>query len=195
MFKAQLKGQSSISKLPISIFEELFNFKYSSQLLFSSEQNKQEIAANCPYLFRLDWLFGKSQLEEGFEKKLSNEEYAPTIVKWINEEKGYGLFAEKDLKQYAFVGEYTGLVRKIDNKHLKINPYCFSYPKKLFGKQDFIIDALEVGNLSRFINHSDRPNLQPLWLNKEGFSHLIFYTNRPIKGDTELTFDYGFKLS
>jgi SET domain-containing protein len=53
-----------------------------------------------------------------------------------------------------------------------------------------VIDATQ-GNLTRFINHSRDPNLQPIHVFYDGFYHLIFIALRKIQQGEELSYDYG----
>ena len=55
---------------------------------------------------------------------------------------------------------------------------------------NYVIDATN-GNLTRFINHSYNPNLQPMYAFIEGFYHLIFLTIKPIKNGEQLAYNYG----
>lgn len=114
-----------------------------------------------------------------------------TFIKWINPILEYGLFTAADLPERSFIGEYTGVIRQIDKKHPDLNSYCFHYPTRFWSAKYFVIDSLHEGNASRFINHSNQPNLQPLWLVNRGVLHLIFIANQFIAKGAELTFNYG----
>lgn len=72
---------------------------------------------------------------------------------------GHGLFAEEIIAAGTILGEYTGLVcyqqqgeKKVGDDHLA---YCCEYPSCDGG---LMINALEIGNVMRFINHSAAPN-------------------------------------
>jgi SET domain-containing protein len=73
---------------------------------------------------------------------------------------GSGLFLQQRLSRGALVGEYTGVVRDTRTIHYS-NPYLSSYASVLpYCK--LTIDALHMGSLMRFINHSSQPNVE--WL-------------------------------
>jgi SET domain-containing protein len=54
-----------------------------------------------------------------------------------------------------------------------------------------VIDAEEKGNFTRFINHSDEPNLTSRWIVVDGIYHVILFANQLIPKGTQLTYDYG----
>lgn len=61
---------------------------------------------------------------------------------------------------------------------------------------DYLIDARERGNVSRFINHSCNPNLaaQPIFIELQDplFVNFAFFTTKDVKAYSELTFDYFY---
>jgi uncharacterized protein len=190
--KVQLKDQKSPSLLSIIEFENLFKVIYRPFLTFLSYRSLEEIIHNCPYLLRFEWLMTHHDKSEAFyQAQLSIGAIADVFIKWINPVLEYGLFAAVDLLEKSFIGEYTGVVRRIDKAHPNLNAYCFHYPTRFWSLKYFVIDSLHEGNLLRFINHSDQPNLQPLWLVNRGVLHLIFIANCFITKGTELTFNYG----
>jgi uncharacterized protein len=191
-FKVLLKGETSFSTLGLREFEKKFHLTYRPFLTFPSYQILQEVIQNCPYFFRFEWLLGSSsKLEVHYQSQLSKAVFADTYVKWTNPQLGYGLFTDVDLPEKSFIGEYTGIVRRIDKSDPKLNGYCFHYPTRFWSVNYFVIDALHEGNLARFINHSSQPNLQPLWLVNRRVLHLVFITNQFIAKGSELTFNYG----
>lgn len=113
-----------------------------------------------------------------------------TYIKWIDPLVGYGLFAAEEIGQYALIGEYTGIIRKRSSKLDKYNHYIFGY---VTGDEEtsFVIDAEKQGNHTRFINHSDDPNLQSTWLISQGICHVVFIAKHKIAKHTQLTYDYG----
>jgi hypothetical protein len=190
--KVQLKNQETPSVITVLEFEKLFNIRYAQTLLFSSYEDLTNTIQNCPYFFRYQWLFGKQdELESEYQRYVLKHLKAKTYIKWIDDVFEYGLFADIDLQPKSFIGEYTGLIREIDKKLPDLNPYCFHYPTKLFSYHYYVIDAETNGNNLRFVNHSDEPNLQPLWLVERGLLHLVFIANQFIPKGTELTFNYG----
>jgi len=104
---------------------------------------------------------------------------------------GYGLFAAETIEKGEYVGEYTGLVRKNNQRYfVPINDYCYIYP--IIDKMgcNYVIDGTE-GNLTRFINHSYAPNLKPTFAYNAGYFHLIFLSIKKIKKGEQLCYNYG----
>ena len=55
----------------------------------------------------------------------------------------------------------------------------------------YTIDAKHKGNITRFINHSYEPNLEPLGVFSRGVMHIILRTKKWIKKGQQITYDYG----
>lgn len=111
-------------------------------------------------------------------------------IRWINPVLGYGVFATKDIKSLSYIGEYTGIIRKRCSKKDRFNNYVFRYvsgPKST----PFVIDAKTCGNFTRFINHSDEPNLTSRWIISRGITHIIVFANQFIPKGKQLTYNYG----
>lgn len=188
----QKKGEIFPTRMMLPEFEDFFKITYRRHLTFPSYEFLDEVIHQCPFYYRFErLLLSGDQWELSYQSQRALGDIANTYVKWINPEVGYGLFAKENLPERKFVAEYTGIMRCVDKHDPQLNPYCFLYPKKWMSSKYYVIDALEDGNISRFINHSDRPNLQPLWLVDRKLLHLVFVANRPIVKGTELTFDYG----
>ncbi len=133
----------------------------------------------------------QEHLEYGnrFKDKIEKGTIAKVSVRFCSEKIGSGLFAEEPLKKEAFVGEYTGRVRKNDD-HLSVNNYLYEYPIPDYIGRSHVIDATE-GNLIRFVNHKTSANLKPVYAFIEGIYHLILLAKREIAVGEELTYDYG----
>lgn len=118
--------------------------------------------------------------------------YIPKVsIRWVHPSVGHGLFAEEIIEKDAYVGEYTGVVRRNDRRYFEpMNNYCYEYPIPDEIGRSYVIDAT-AGCLTRFINHSTSPNLKPLHVYWEGFYHLIFIALRRIEIGEQLSFDYG----
>ncbi|MBI3211167.1 MAG: SET domain-containing protein-lysine N-methyltransferase, partial [Simkania negevensis] len=109
---------------------------------------------------------------------------------YISPQLGYGVFAVKDISALTYIGEYTGVVEKRSRRLNRFNNYIFGYvvgPKPT----PFVINAEKRGNFTRFINHSDEPNLTSRWLIIEGITRVILFSNRLIQKGEQLTYDYG----
>jgi SET domain-containing protein len=156
--------------------------------LFESESEKEVVRQKglhqdkTPAAIRLGKKF-HAQILSAYTPKVS--------VRWIDTTVGYGLFAEEVIDKNQYVGEYTGVVRQYDRRYFEpLNNYCYEYPVCDDTGRHFVIDAT-AGCLTRFINHSYAPNLQPSYAYWEGFYHLIFTAKKKIAPGEQLSFDYG----
>ncbi len=171
----------------LSELESLLNFHYLPHLKVNPEEKilekgieKWEKGAVLPEHI-LNGILCKDEILSAFLPQAS--------VRWCNDQIGWGLFAEEDLDEGVFAGEYTGYVRKNDEHHC-LNNYLYRYPVPDSIGRDYVIDAT-TGNLMRFVNHSSKPNLKTQYAFLDGFYHLIFLTLRPIKQGEQFAFDYG----
>ncbi|MCB1085145.1 MAG: SET domain-containing protein-lysine N-methyltransferase [Chlamydiia bacterium] len=178
---------------PISIeeFEERLKIKYTSSLLFPDIKILYKTAKRCarkmkrPHLSQMNhWTL--ALYEKGMDVPRENLVY----IRWINRYLGYGVFAACDIPALTFIGEYTGEVQKRNNRKDRFNDYVFSYD--LCGKSTrYSINARHRGNFTRFLNHSDTPNLTSRWVIKDGITHVILFSNRLIRKGSQLTYCYG----
>ncbi|CAJ0578110.1 unnamed protein product, partial [Mesorhabditis spiculigera] len=153
-------------------------------------------------------------------RQLAKRDYCGDVEVRLTEEKGKGLFATKDIPAGTFIGEYAGELisdpEEIQNRQEHLyrfhNAEDAHYMMQL--EKGRIVDARFKANLSRFINHSCRPNcLVGLKLveltaknpkkekkeTKKEKSPLMdlrpyVYTKRLIKAGEELTFFYDMAV-
>ncbi|HEU64063.1 MAG: hypothetical protein KR126chlam4_00130 [Candidatus Anoxychlamydiales bacterium] len=187
----KVKKENKIFLYSKKEFEDLMEITYLPNLKFDSSKILNKVKKICisagkdGYLTKENIWFGTY-----YEKEIKSHVIPDVYIKWIDNIKEFGIFANKDFKIRAFLGEYTGNVRKykkiIDDK----NSYLFEYSVG-YKKTPYTIDARESGSLIRFVNHSFKPNLEPLSVYLDGKVHLIFRTKRAIKKDEELTYNYG----
>jgi hypothetical protein len=169
---------------------EFYKFNYLDQLVYDESvdqiwiQKKGEKRLSDPNFRQFNrWNLALFKRElSGIRQKMS--------VREIDELKGAGLFANQVLPEMTCVGEYTGIVKKRDRKKDRDNSYIFEYAIDTFDT-GYVIDAEKQGNHTRFINHSDDPNLISRWLLIDNLPRIIFFTNRRTEKDEELTVDYG----
>lgn len=163
------------------------DFTYLTHNIFESLEEKEEIqkrGANSPISSEAIAL-GK------LHEKEIRAAYLPALsIRFLTSAVGHGAFLEEDLPKGAFVGEYTGIVRRNDIRRYSLNNYIYTYPVKDINNINYIIDA-SSGNLTRFINHSFNPNLAPHFAYLDGFYHLIFLTLTPLLAGTHLSYNYG----
>lgn len=131
------------------------------------------------------------QLGKKYHTKILSSYIPHVSVRWVNPSVGHGLFAQELIRKGLYVGEYTGIVRQNNRRYLEpLNNYCYEYPVADDIGRSYVIDAT-AGCLTRFINHSKTPNLDPFHAYWEGFYHLIFIANKNIAPGEQLTFNYG----
>lgn len=124
-------------------------------------------------------------LGQYFRSELLSSALPPVSLRWISDRIGWGVFAERDLKPMEFIAEYAGIVRPRRSSD-RGNAYCFEY-----FPSPYVIDAAEQGSLSRYINHSETPNLQPARVILDNVWHIILYTATCIPKNQELCYHYG----
>ena len=113
--------------------------------------------------------------------------------------EGFGLFAAEDIKRDDFVLEYTGEVitnaeaeRRGHFYEKKQVSYLFDVSSR-DGDVHHTVDAMAMGNNSRFANHSSQPNIKAKILNVNGVQRVGFYALRDINKHCEMFFDYQYK--
>eukprot|EP00937_MAST-01D_sp_MAST-1D-sp2_P006257 g6257.t1 len=110
-------------------------------------------------------------------------------------EKGHGLFTREKLHAGDFVIEFVGEViddveceRRFSEQRQTGERHVFM----IMVQQDIVIDARRKGNLSRFTNHSCRPNMEIQKWSVNGCLRLGLFALRDIPEGEELTIDYRF---
>ena len=126
-----------------------------------------------------------------FDKEIQKGRHPPVSIRYIDKEVGFGVFTEKRIPSCGYVGEYTGVVQERKKKHLEDKVYCVHYTVWGMERRNFVIDAEEMGNFTRFINHSESPNLSLQSVYWRGLPRMIFIALKEIEEGAQLTFDYG----
>ncbi|KAF2827085.1 SET domain-containing protein [Ophiobolus disseminans] len=121
---------------------------------------------------------------------------------WINQilirpvpGRGFGAFARKRIEVHNIVGEYTGQVSP-QNPSLSDEETQYhtevSIGEAVTSKVTTWIDATRTGSVTRFFNHSCKPNCK-FWEGRCGTGSRVVYVEalRNIKPAEELTLDYG----
>lgn len=190
-FLFKIKKDNEILLYSKKQLEDFLEIEYAHKLYFDSPKIENKVKELCIKAGK-DGLLTKENIWFGcyYENEILSHFIPDVYIQWIDTVREFGLFANRDFPKNAFLGEYTGNIRKykkiIDDK----NSYLFEYSIG-YKKTHFTIDAREKGSLIRFVNHSTHPNITPLSVYLDGAMHLIFRTNREIKKDEELTYDYG----
>ena len=167
--------------------EALAEFTYIPHICFSKAKYFLSAHKRCKKapLEKKAYFLGKY-----YQKEIENDLTPDVTLKWLDYKREYGLFTNQDLMPHQYVGAYCGEIRKylyrLDDK----NAYLFEY-KIGNRKTPFTINAMDKGNLLRFVNHSDEPNLTPIAVVCHGLVHIILRTSKKIPKGSELTYDYG----
>lgn len=96
---------------------------------------------------------------------------------------GLGLFATKAYVKDELIIEYTGETITEDEANQRGGKYLFQLNK------DYVIDGRGRKNISRYINHSCRPNAYPELNEDETQIHI--YAKKIIQPGDEITYNYG----
>jgi len=95
--------------------------------------------------------------------------------------RGLGLFTRKPISRGDLVVEYTGTLLPSEEANRKGGRYLFEVNSR------WIIDGAGRENISRYINHSCRPNCEP----RTRGMRVLIYARRKIRPGEELSYDYG----
>jgi hypothetical protein len=152
----------------------LFSFVYTSHLTFLHEKDLRNIISEIPDSKLLDQIFKINDfdcnllMDGAVNKKLSIRSAG---VRY-NVNIGIGVFAKELIDEGEFIGEYTGVV--CGNKNYTNSDYALLYPAMDDGLE---INALEYGNITRFINHSINPNAEFRRIFVNDVIHVICVSN------------------
>lgn len=94
---------------------------------------------------------------------------------------GLGLYAAQPISRGALVVEYTGRLLPTEEAYRKGGKYLFEVSSR------WIVDGSGRENISRYINHSCKPNCEP----RTRGLRILIYALRAICPGEELTYDYG----
>lgn len=173
-------------------FEQVFGVRYLPTLEFANWRAENYLRKKCARAHKKGriekltlWLgqLHKKEVARGADVDLT--------IKWIDEQMGYGLFTNKKIPAWHYIGEYTGLLRRRGLLKRDVNDYCFQYPREWSTTKAFTIDSEDQGNYTRFINHSDGPNVESRSFFHDGVFHIAFRSTQEIEAGSELTYDYG----
>ncbi len=177
-----LSEKNYFENFKVNYIDHLFIADYTDYARLK-EKTKLQLSNEIPHQMAL---WAKAMFLQEFERGI----HPRLLIKKIDSIVGFGVVALEDISQYSYIGEYAGIVRKRSRRKDELNDYVFGFP--ICNKDSpFVIDAKDFGNHTRFINHSDEPNLFSRWMEKDGICHVILYANRLIKQGEQLSYDYG----
>ena len=94
---------------------------------------------------------------------------------------GLGVFSNEPIKKGKFILEYSGELISEDEANRRGGLYLFNINSR------WTIDGKKRENLSRYLNHSCRPNCEPKVRGKK----IVIYSIKNISAREELVYDYG----
>ena len=195
--KILYRGESRVSSLLFSEFTEVMGIEYTTHLKFLTPKVARSIQLQCARA-HAKGRFSQKQIWLGqYYSREIKEGIAPDVtIAWIDESIGYGVWANCDIARHSYIGEYTGVLRRPYFFKDRSNYYCFNYYIKMsywecnIG-EPYLIDAQKQGNFTRYINHTNQPNLSMISVYHGGLLHIIFYANTFIHKGSQLSYDYG----
>ena len=112
-------------------------------------------------------------------------------IRLIDTTVGFGVFAERDLAAGEFIGEYAGLV--MPSNSIVDTTYSYRYFCLQDGDEEtiFSIDAMTMGNETRFINHTESEAVSHTDEFYNGHNHILFTVCDPIAKGEQLLINYG----
>lgn len=194
---ATLLGKVELASLlgAPSPFEEVSvpdrSFIHTDHLIFETRECFEKVLLSVERAKNRDCIdTDKIWLGVYYEKEIQLGSHPQVEVRFVQEEVGFGVFAKTKIPPCSFVGEYTGIVREKNPKELENKIYALRY-NVWESRSNFVIDAQEKGNFTRFFNHSNKPNLSPHSVYCRGIPRMIFLCVEEIEEGSQLTFDYG----
>ena len=178
------------TSLDPELFEKRFGVSWLNDLVFQDgatnwmKKRLKKLKKDPDFEAQNHWT--KALFEEDFRK----QSLPRVFIKEVNSIIGLGVFAKETLRALTYVGQYAGIVRRRKRREDDANSYVFRYLDTRF-RVPFVVDAQKQGNICRFLNHSDTPNLISRSLVIDDTYHIIFFTKRACQKGEQLTYDYG----
>lgn len=126
-------------------------------------------------------------------QRFQKSQYAK-VMPFKTDHKGWGLKTLEPLIPQQFVFEYCGEVinNEMCRQRLESNPDEDNFYFITLDRSE-CIDASNMGNLARFMNHSCEPNCQTQKWVVNGELRIGLFAKYDVPAGTELTFDYNFE--
>jgi SET domain-containing protein len=173
-------------------FETVFNIRYLPSLCFQNEKTQKKIEKQCARAAHKERITTHQKwLGQYYSREILGHIPLDLTIAWIDEKIGYGVWTNQDISAQTYIGEYTGVLRKRTFFGRWKNRYCFDYNIGEGRNSSYVIDAQDSGNHTRFINHSFKPNLEPVSVYFQGLIHIIIFASKAIASGTQLCYDYG----
>jgi uncharacterized protein len=179
----------------LELFEKM-GIVYRSRTRIDWEPLSQINLRKSPYYIENRKEF--DSLARRYGANIDRATIAPIYIRRIDKTIGLGVFADSDIREGAFIGEYAGVVQ-IAGKHTCCfkagkgyeSDYSWYYLDKLDKAPSLEINGRLEGNEMRFVNHGEEPNLLVEHTLYRGQWVLFFVAARDIKKDEQLLISYG----
>lgn len=173
-------------------FERILQVRYLDELELSNLKTCKIIQKKCETAVAKEWITPKQKwLGHYYAQAMERRSPLDLTIAWINPLIGYGVWTKRSIAAKAFVGEYTGVVRKRRFFGRWKNLYCFDYTIGPGRSSSLVIDCQDAGNHTRFINHSSSPNLDLTSIYFKGMMRVILTAKKEIPAGAQLCYDYG----
>lgn len=133
-----------------------------------------------------------------YGKQIAAGQLAPLYIRKVSDTVGYGVFAAKRLREADFIGEYAGVVQPEtagtgaeENGGGYESDYSWYYLDDVPSGPTLEINGRKEGNVLRFVNHGNAPNVAVEHTLYEGQWLIFFTAAQDIEKDEQLLIDYG----
>ena len=171
-------------------FFNIFKVRYASTLEFEDAEVRENVKRIANFRINRENDL-ESHLYEPMLETVNDKLYLMHVRRM-----GMGVFTDKIIMPNEYVAEYTGVVSR-ESLNTE-NPYLFTYKSKREGDlldYKYLVDAREVGNISRFVNHSEDSNVSTFIMMGKDAWHIVFAASRKIYSGEQLFINYGSQYS
>ncbi|KAJ0520527.1 putative [histone H3]-lysine(4) N-trimethyltransferase chromatin remodeling SET family [Helianthus annuus] len=107
---------------------------------------------------------------------------------------GWGVFVKNTIEKDEHLGEYTGELISQEEADLRGQLYDRVNSSFLFNLNDqYVIDALHLGNKLKFANHSPNPNCHASIIKVGGDHRVSIFAKERIEAGEEIFYDYCYE--
>jgi SET domain-containing protein len=130
-------------------------------------------------------------------QKIGKNQWFKQLEVFQRDKYNQGLRSTTVVPKGTFVYEYVGeIITDEIHRDRKLNIYSkdeYNYSIKF--TENLIIDATSMGNIGRFVSHSNSPNCEiQKWI-VDGLPRMCIFTLRSIKFGEELTYNHNLQVS
>ena len=180
--------------------------------IYPEEQTEITVKKHIEFYYKNSLPNKKTTQIKGFKNylKAMNSNGIPKILvaaKINDSELGIGIFAKENIRSNTFIGLYTGLFELIPLSTNENNEYAFDVLNDIKSEEEindlnlklndcgyFLrTNAKEIGNFTRYINHSFDPNIEADLCIINGNIQVVLRALKPIQKGEQLLLNYGLE--